>query len=130
VYKQTKETSVTDKFEIPNTMRDFAETSVEQARKAFDEYLAAAQKAMGGFGTSAASAQESVRSLGEDAISFAEENMAANFDFAKQMVSARTIEDMVKVQSGFIERQITAFTKQGEKLAKTVSEAGKEKKKG
>jgi len=121
---------VTDKFEIPNTMRDFAETSVEQARKAFDDYLAAAQKAVGGFESSAASAQESARTLGEDAISFAEENMAANFDFAKQMVSARTIEEMVKVQSSFIERQVAAFTKQGEKLTKTVSGAGKNKKTG
>ena len=102
---------MTDKFDIPNPMRDFAETSVEQARKAFDDYLAAAQKAIGGFGTSAASAQENVRTLGEDAISFAEENMAANFDFAKQMVSSRTIEDMVNVQSRFIERQMAAFTK-------------------
>ncbi len=119
---------MTDKFDIPNPMRDFAETSVEQARKAFDDYLAAAQKAIGGFGTSAASAQENVRTLGEDAISFAEENMAANFDFAKQMVSSRTIEDMVNVQSRFIERQMAAFTKQGEKLTRTVARAGKKTK--
>ncbi len=116
------ETSVTDPFNIPNTMRDFAETSVEQARKAFEDYLAAAQKAVGNFETTAASAQDSVRTLGADAIAFAEENMASNFDFAKRMVSARTIEDMVKIQSEFIEKQMGAFTKQGEKLAKAVSE--------
>jgi phasin len=115
------ETSVTTKFDIPSTMRDFAENSVEQARKAFEDYLTTAQKAVGTFEASAASAQDSVRAFGADAIAFAEENMAANFDFAKRMIGSRTIEDMVKVQSEFIERQMSAITKQGEKLAASVS---------
>lgn len=115
---------MSDKFEIPNTMRDFAATSVEQARKAFDEYLSAAHKAVGTMESSAATAQDNLRTMGADAIAFAEENMAANFDFARQMVSARTIEDMVKLQSSFIERQVSAFTRQGEKMAKAVSDAG------
>ncbi len=115
------ETNVSDKFDIPNTMHDFAGSSVEQARRAFEDYLAAAYKAIGTLETSAANVRESVRALGADAIAFAEENMAANFDFTKRMVAARSIEEMVKLQSGFIEKQMATFTRQGEKLAQTVT---------
>ena len=33
------------KYEIPTEMRDFAEKSVDQARKAFESFIGAAQKA-------------------------------------------------------------------------------------
>ena len=34
-------------FEVPNDLRDFAERSVEQARKAFEGFLAVAQRTAG-----------------------------------------------------------------------------------
>ena len=34
-------------FEIPNELRDFAERSVEQARKAFEGFLTVAQRTAG-----------------------------------------------------------------------------------
>jgi phasin len=110
-------------FEVPETMRDFAEKSVEQARRAFEEYLQAAQKAVGSFETSAQSAQTSARALGQDAIAFAEENMAANFEFARRMMHASDIEDMLKVQADFIEAQMSSYSKQGQKLAETMGKA-------
>lgn len=34
-------------FEIPNELRDFADRSVDQARKAFEGFVGVAQKAVG-----------------------------------------------------------------------------------
>lgn len=110
-----------DKFEIPETMRDFAEKSMEHARKAFEDYVASAQKAVGALEISAADAQENVKSFGEKAIAFAEQNMASSFEYAKNMVNAKTIEDMIKIQSDFIEEQIAAFTRQSQDLADAAS---------
>ena len=42
-------------FEVPNELRDFAERSVEQARKAFEGFLAVAQRTAGVVGDTAAS---------------------------------------------------------------------------
>ncbi len=40
-------------FEVPNEVRDFAERSVEQARKAFESFLAVAERAAGAAGDAA-----------------------------------------------------------------------------
>lgn len=108
---------MTDKFEIPETMRDFAEKSMDHARKAFEDYAASAQKAVGTLENSTADAQKNARDFGEMAIAFAEENMAASFDYAKNMVNAKSIEDLMKIQSDFIERQVANFSRQSEDLA-------------
>ena len=44
-------------FEVPNEMRDFAERSVEQARKAFEGFLTVAQRASGVAGEAATTSQ-------------------------------------------------------------------------
>ena len=47
----------TGNFEIPREMRTFAEQSVEQARKAFDGFMTAAQKAASSIEGQASAAQ-------------------------------------------------------------------------
>lgn len=121
---------MTDKFEIPEAMRDFAEQSMEHARKAFEDYVASAQKAVGTLESSAADAQENAKAFGERAIAFAEDNMSASFDYAKSMVNARTVEDMVKIQSDFLERQMATFAKQSQDLAEAASFKGATSKSG
>ncbi len=108
---------MTAKFDIPDTMRDFAEKSVDHARKAFDDFLGAAHKAVDSFETSAQTAQRSARTIGEDAIQFAEENMTASFEFAQRLVRARNVEELVKVQTDFVERQMSVLSEQARKLS-------------
>ena len=43
----------TSPFEVPNELRDFAERSVDQARKAFEGFLTVAQRASGVLGEAA-----------------------------------------------------------------------------
>ena len=54
-------------YEIPNEMRDFAEKSVDQARKAFDGFLGAAQKAVSAADSQTINAQANSRDLAEKA---------------------------------------------------------------
>ena len=54
-------TNTTPNYEIPTEMRDFAEKSVEQARKAIDGFMSAAQKTVDTFEGSANTVQASVR---------------------------------------------------------------------
>ena len=56
-------------YEIPNEMRDFAEKSVEQARKAFDGFIGAASKAAAAAETQATVASTSSREVAQKTIS-------------------------------------------------------------
>lgn len=108
---------MTSKFDIPEPMRDFADKSVEHARKAFEDYLTSAHKAVDSLETSAQDARENAREYGEKAIAMAEENMNASFDFASKMVNAKSVEEMLKVQSDFVERQMTTISEHSKTLA-------------
>src|SRR6478609_7695820 len=50
-------------FEVPNEMRDFAERSVEQARKAFEGFLSVAQRATGAAGEAAKTSEGGAKSV-------------------------------------------------------------------
>jgi phasin len=103
-------------FEIPDTMRDFAEKSVEHARKAFDDFLGAAHKAVDTFESSAQQAQQNARTMGEEAISFAEENMTASFEFAQRLVRAKNVDELMKIQQDFVERQMAVLGEHAGKI--------------
>ena len=76
-------------YEIPTEMRDFAEKSVEQARKAFEGFMGAAHKAVGAVEGTSVSASSNVKSVGEKAISYAETNVNAAFELAQKLVRAK-----------------------------------------
>lgn len=99
-------------YEIPNEMRDFAEKSVEQARKAFDGFMEAAHKAAVTVESQTASAQQSARTTADSAVSYAEANVAASFAFAQKLLQAKTLEEMMAMQAEFARSQIDALTKQ------------------
>lgn len=99
-------------YEIPNEMRDFAEKSVEQARKAFDGFMDAAHKAATTVESQAASAQTSARATADSAVSYAEANVAASFAFAQKLLRAKTMEEMMTIQAEFARSQIDTLTKQ------------------
>jgi phasin len=103
-------------YEIPNEMRDFADKSVDQARKAFDGFLDAAYKASNALETQAASAHDNMRTVAGAAVSFAEHNMTASFTYAQKLVRATSVEEVLKIQTEFAKAQIEALTKQVQEM--------------
>lgn len=99
-------------YEIPNEMRDFADKSVDQARKAFDGFLDAAYKASNEIEAKATSAQDNMRAVAGAAVSFAEQNMTASFSYAQKLVRATSLEEVLKIQADFAKSQIETLTKQ------------------
>ena len=73
-------------FEIPTQMRQFAEQSVEQAKKAVDGFLEAAHKTVSVIEGQANAAQSGAKTMTEKAMGFAEQNIANSFDFAQRLV--------------------------------------------
>ncbi|MCG8446287.1 MAG: phasin family protein [Hyphomicrobiales bacterium] len=112
--------------EIPEQMREFAETSVEHARKAFEDYMTAAQSAVAKTETQAEVIQSAAKDAGHSALEFAEANVAAAFDFASKLVKASSPMEMMELQRAFMEEQMKKFTEQSKAMTDKVSSAAGE----
>jgi len=108
------------RFEIPQQMREAADKSVGQARKAFEQFLDATQKAVASAEGSAKSMGEGAADLSRQSLAFVEENIAASFDLAQRLVQARTVEEMAALQQEFLRRQMAAAAEQGKQLGAMV----------
>lgn len=102
-------------YQIPTEVRDFAEKSVEQARKAFEGFAGAAQKALETsgeipFGLNGA------KDVSTKALSFAEANVNAAFDLAQKLVHAKDPQEVFKLQSEFVKTQFEAIQEQTKEL--------------
>ena len=103
--------SGTPKYEIPAEFRQFAEQSVEQARKAFTGFLDAANKAVDMFSgptTLHAGAGEVTRRT----LVYAEQNVTAAFDLAQKLVHARDVNEALKHQSDYLQAQVSSLQEQ------------------
>jgi phasin len=108
-------------FEIPAEMREFAEKSVEQAKQAFETFIAATQHAVGTAETQAKSMQAGARESGELAMRFAERNVAASFDFAQRVVKAKDAKEMAELQAEFIKSQMATLSEQAKELGQQAT---------
>jgi len=111
-----------DQFKIPNEMRDLAEQSVEQARKAFDGFMGAASLAAKNLQGQAATAT----SITQKAVGFAETNVAASFELAQKLLQAKDAAEVVQLQKEYLERQTRALTEQARELAESAAAMAKE----
>lgn len=111
-------------YEIPAEMRDFAEKSVEQARRAFDGFLDAAYKASATFETQATSTQDNMRAVAGAAVSFAEQNLSAGFTYAQRLARAGSVEEVLKIQAEFAKAQIETLTRQVNEMAAVAGRKG------
>ncbi|NNM73411.1 phasin [Enterovirga sp. DB1703] len=106
-------------------MRDFAEKSVEQARKAFDGFLSAAQKAVESIEGSTSSMQSSAADATRRTLSFAEQNITAAFDHAQRLVRAKDLQEAFQLQSDFAKAQFAAIQGQMKELGELASSAAR-----
>jgi phasin len=114
---------VTGNFEIPHEMRALAEQSVEQARKAFDGFKTAAQKAASGMEGQASAAHAGAKDVRQKAMTFAEANVATSFEFAQKLVRAKDLEEVTRLQAEFVQRQMQALAEQSQELSQTATRA-------
>lgn len=114
-------------FDIPGPMRDFAERSVDQARKAFDDFMSAAQKTVDQFDGSGGAVQDGARRLHEETMAFAEANVTASFELANRLVRARNVEEMVEIQQDYLRQQMAAFAEQNRRLSEIAGQGRRER---
>jgi phasin len=114
---------VRDRFEIPKEMRSMAETSFDQARKAFENFLASAQQTASKIEGQGATVRAGAKDISSKAIAFAEKNVAASLDYAQQLLHAKDLADVMRLHSEYVQSQMRALAEQASELGQIVSRA-------
>ena len=110
-------------FEIPTDVRKMTEQSMEQVRTAINSYLQFFQRAvpgnvMGG------------NELSNKVLNYAERNVASSFEFAQKLDQVKDVQELVKLQTEFIQSQMQVMTEQAKDLSETATKAVMEAVKG
>lgn len=120
-----------EQFAIPNELRAFAEQSVTQARKAFDGFITAANQAVGQMHGQAQAAHSGASEIAHKSMGYAQQNVAATFDFAQKLMHAKDAAEVMSLQSEYLGRQMQTLSTQvqelGQSAAKMVMDAAKPK---
>ena len=120
-----------EQFAIPNELRSFAEQSVAQARKAVDGFIEAANKAVGQMRGRAEAAHSGATELAHKSMAYAEQNVAATFEFAQKLMRAKDTAELMALQAEFLSRQMQTLSSQvqelGQSAAKLMVDAAKPK---
>jgi len=110
-------------FEVPNEMRDFAERSVDQARKAFEGFVTVAQKAVGTVDGAASQAQSGAKTVGAQILSYTEQNVNAAFELAHKLVQAKDPQEALTLQSEFLKAQLNSLQSQAKELGALIQKS-------
>jgi phasin len=112
-----------DRFEIPKEMRSAAEASFEQARKAFEKFVATAQATAGTIEERGATVRAGAKDVGAKAMSYAEKNVQASLDYAQSLLQAKDLTEIMRLHSEYVQAQMRSLAEQPSEMGQIVSRA-------
>ena len=115
-----------NRFEIPKEMRSMAEANFNQARSAFEKFVATAQAAAGSIEERGATVRASAKDVGAKAISYAEKNVQASLDYAQSLLHAKDLTEIMKLHSEYVRVQMRSLAEQASEMGQIVSRAAME----
>jgi len=112
-----------DHFEIPKDMRSMAETSFEQARKAFEKFLEGAEATAGSIEERGATVRAGAKDISAKALAYAEKNVQASLDYAQSLLKAKDLPEVMKLHSEYVQSQMRTLAEQASEMGQIVSRA-------
>jgi phasin len=104
-------------------MRSMAEASVDQARKAFEKFVASAQATAGSIEERGATVRAGARDIGAKAVSYAEQNVQASLDYAQSLLKAKDLTEVMRLHSDYVQGQMRSLAQQASEMGQIVSKA-------
>jgi phasin len=105
------------KMEIPAAFRELAEKSVSQAKETYEKMKSAAEEATDVLEDTYATATKGAADYGLKMIEAARENTNAAFDFASQLMTVKSLSEMVELSTAHTRKQFETLTAQSKDLA-------------
>lgn len=101
-----------------------AEKNVEQARAAYGQFMDFLTQAMGAWaGTPGAAEMGGFKAVQDRAVAFAKENAERSFNLASEMARARDIQEVLTLQSRFVQTQMQTFGIQAQQMSWLMADA-------
>jgi phasin len=105
------------KMEIPAAFREIAEKSVSQAKETYEKMKSAAEEATDLLEDTYATATKGVSDYGLKVIEAARENTNAAFDYATQLMTVKSLSEVVELSTAHTRKQFETLTAQTKDLA-------------
>jgi phasin len=112
-----------ERFEIPKDMRSMAEASFDQARQAFEKFVATAQQTAGSLEERGETVRAGAKDISAKAISFAEKNVHASLDYAQALVQAKDLTEVLRLHGEYVQSQMRTLAEQASEMGQIVSRA-------
>lgn len=110
-------------FEIPASVRQLAEKTVEQSKEAYERFIEAARQAQSMFASSGDVMGSGAKEIQDKAIQYAEANIQAGFDVAERLVKARDLKEILDIQATFARQQMETYTRQAQEITRLMAQA-------
>ena len=104
------------KVEMPAAFREFAERGVAQAKDTYEKMKAAAEEATDVLETTYSTASKGASDYGLKVIEAARINTNAAFDYAGELITAKTLSEVVELSSAHARKQFETLTQQSKEL--------------
>jgi phasin len=104
------------KVEMPAAFREFAERGVAQAKDTYEKMKAVAEEATDVLETTYSTASKGASDYGMKMIEAARVNTNAAFDYAGELLAAKTLSEVMELSSTHARKQFEAFTRQSKEL--------------
>jgi phasin len=101
---------------IPESVRALAESTVDQTREACDRSTDAFEASVATFEKSFDAAGQGAAAFNRKIIDIARRNLSSSFDLAKSLAGAKSLTDMVELQTAYWRKQFGALTAQAEEV--------------
>ena len=98
-----------------------AERSTEQTKLALTDYGQTAQEAVSAFDQWIEASQVGTQGISKKAMKFAQRNVLSAFEFAQKIVQARDVNELIRMQTEFVQWQIQVLSEQVKDLGETAA---------
>ena len=105
------------KVEMPAAFRELTERGVAQCKDTYEKMKAAAEEATDMLETTYSTATRGASDYGLKVIEAARVNTNAAFDFAGELITAKTLSEVIELYSTHSRRQFEEYTRQTKELA-------------
>jgi phasin len=108
---------------VAESFRSALEKGVAESRAAFAKAKTAADEAAGAFEESLAAAKDGAIAINAKGFEALRANADANFDFFKAVFAAKSLSDVVALQTEYARKQVETFTSQSKDLGALTQKA-------
>jgi phasin len=114
------------KVEMPAAFREFAERGVAQCKDTYEKMKAAAEEATDVLETTYSNATKGASDYGLKVIETARTNTNAAFDFVGELMTAKTLSEVIELSSAHTRKQFETLSEQSKELSALAQKVASE----